>query len=268
MAHRYLCMLVTIWVISGPLTASITEITDLQPFEQAIADFGSEDLILSDVDNVLIVPNDIILRPPGKQFFKDFLTKPFDDQLWGYLMQNMTVSLVDERMPEIVRQVQQGGVPMLALTASWSGPLGPVASAADWRIENLKDMGYDFSAAFAEFGEWQHENAKLPDHPLTFKQGILFSPRQPKGKTLTLFLQALGWQPKRIVFIDDRLDFLQSVEAAAMDLGIAFQGFHYTAVYQLPGCFDAQIAEQQLRHLVEHKEWLNDDHWRARAVNE
>lgn len=264
MIARLLFVLTALCLLSGKLQGTITQIENLERFEQTVANLGTCDLVLFDVDSVLLVPDDAILRPVGKPFLKKLIAmlesnaNYSKEDLWGRVLAGMTVSLVDERMPSVVRALQQRDIPTIAFTACWSGKLGPLQSCADWRIGQLRELGFDFSRAFSHVGFWQHSHGTASDHPPTFKSGVLFSPHQPKGDTLQHFLKAAAWMPKCIVFIDDREDYLKSVEAAAKDLGIEFQGFHYTAVLHLPCTFDERIADIQLRHLVEQGEWLSD----------
>jgi hypothetical protein len=263
MITRILCVFCSLWLL--PLQATITPIDTLEPFEQALVNLNTEDLVLFDVDNVLLVPDDALFRPVGEVFLKKFIASmgglyenfSFEER-WGRILEAMTVSLVDERMPFVVRALQERGIPTLAFTACWTGPLGPVSNCADWRIEQLRKLGFSFESMFPHLVGWQVLEGAHPVHRPTFKSGVLFSPRRPKGQTLKEFLEAVAWTPRSIVMLDDREDFLKTVEIALQELGIEFRGFQYLAVHHLPCTFDERIAAIQLNHLMEHDEWLSD----------
>ena len=64
--------------------------------------------------------------------------------------------------------------------------------------------------------------------------------------------------PKKIIFVDDNLSYVQSVGMTMSALGVEVIGFYYTAVDSLSKTLDLKLCELQFRHLIERGEWLSD----------
>lgn len=249
----------------------ILEVENLNQFKQVVSSSDQETLVIFDVDNVLIIPDDPIWRPCGKPLLKKLIAEtlenpavcPKDKYSSNYLMSQFLltrkVSLVDKETLSIVKDLQRRGVPTIALTASFSGNFGAIARGCDWRVNELKKLGFDFSLSFSKVGFIQFPKANNKEFYPVFQSGILFSSQHPKGETLHSFLKAIHWYPKQVIFIDDRLDFLQSVEQVMQKCRIKFIGFHYTAAQKLPCTVDEKLAEFQFRYLIQHGEWLSQE---------
>lgn len=75
---------------------------------------------------------------------------------------------------------------------------------------------------------------------------------------LKTFLERLGFKPNKVMFMDDSIEQLKSVESAANALGIEFIGFHYIAAETISCEFNEKVGEFQFKNLVEHEEWMSD----------
>ena len=71
-------------------------------------------------------------------------------------------------------------------------------------------------------------------------------------------MQEIDWKPKKMLFIDDSMDQLKSVELAARLLNIEFIGFHYVAAISNSCELNQKLGELQFQNLVENEEWLTD----------
>ncbi len=260
--------LVSLVLSAGPLIASHHEIystNNLEYIEKAL--LGPDALVLFDVDSTLIVPDDAILRPANEDFLEELLGGDFIQSspagrryLYREILLQAPHSLVDPGSVACIQRLQERGVPVLAFTGAPSGHVGAVASVADWRIEELRHFGFDFSGMFAEKGAI--ELPKSPDKEFSprFKSGILFSSLHPKGAVLQEFLHAIGWAPQRVVLVDDELEYVQSVGRALEALGISYTGFHYTAARELPGSLEREVAQLQVLLFLEQGQWLDGSH--------
>lgn len=245
------------------LSADIIHIDDLKDAEQELLQLDQDALVLFDVDYTLLIPNDTILRPCGQELVKrlksEIVEKDLDEYLHSQVLLQAKSSLVDEASPLLIRHLQERGIRTIALTAAPAGKWGVIESMADWRINELKEFHFDFSSAFpsVHFLEFPKKSDK-EFHPV-FKSGVLFSSKHPKGDVLKQFLDAMEWYPTKVLFIDDRIAYLLSVEKVVNEMGIDFTGFHYTAAEILPDKVDEKLAEFQFRYLAEHGEWLSDE---------
>jgi len=90
-----------------------------------------------------------------------------------------------------------------------------------------------------------------------FKRGIIFG--CPKGDVLSAFLDHAQWKPKRIIFIDDFLEFVNSMEEMAEKRDIDFVGIHYTAAQAVPCDLNEEMMKFQLDYFAKTRTWLCDD---------
>lgn len=261
-----LLLIFSVLVLDG-LEATIHQAQNLSFIKTFLENANENDLIVFDVDETLQVADDRVLRPCGEQYFEDQFTKlsaliPEEKLsfLESKLLISRTMGLVDSELPILIRRLQERSLKVIACTGLITGRLGVIPSLEDWRYQELDWLGFDFSDVFPSynhivFGELKDRH-RLP----IFKKGILFAADLPKGEILQAFLNRIKWRPQRVFFIDDTLEYVQSVEKAMQQAGIAFIGFHYVAVDALNEQLDEELAALQFAHLFEKEEWLNDTH--------
>lgn len=251
------------------LNALIVEAPNLNRFEEALKTVNSQTLVLFDVDETLIVPKDLILNPYSKEVWKKYAKQTIenpeivppgkydDNYFFGMVLIKIEYEVVDPKVVKIIHSLQRRKIKTIAFTKMMIGPVGPIVSMEDWRIEHLKRFQMDFSAAFPEFPEIKL-NVLSTGIPSLFKKGVLCANKQDKGPVLIAFLDAIRWKPSRVIFIDNRFDYLKSVEVALEGSGIEFLGFHYKEVENRPRFVNEDLAKFQLLHLAQTGEWLSD----------
>lgn len=267
---KFFLLLAAVALLSQNLFALIIDSDDLQPLREELAYLDSNSLVLFDVDRTLITPTDAILHPNvrgvASRLIAEFLATSkldYDGEdpkafFYSKMASKMQFQHVDESAPELIRELLKRGIPTLAFTAMPAEKMGVITSMADWRFAQLQALGYDFRATFPELDYLELATDLCRDPKPLFKEGILYSSTHPKGDILEAFLEALGWKPDRIIFIDDHKHFVSSVERAAEKMGIDFIGIHYNAAHHMPCELDPAVAAYQYRHLGEHGEWLSD----------
>ncbi|CCB85910.1 putative uncharacterized protein [Parachlamydia acanthamoebae UV-7] len=249
------------------ISASISEINNLSLFKETVYSLNENDMVLLDIDFTVIKPCDAALLPCGWHLRKQYLHTL--DLKRRELLQSIIAlegkeELVDVAYIDIIKHLEEKGIPVVGLTALEVGKYGKIENLEDWRLVNLKQVGIDLSNSF------KHKNLTsfktFPEynenHPL-FKNGILFTNRQPKGLVFTAFINLLGHKPKKVIFIDDNLEYLKSVEQAALGLGIEFIGFHYRAIENSCCDFDEKVAQIQYLYLLKYEHWLSDQEARS-----
>ncbi len=250
--------------ISSPALPDILVVDDLCRFEEEVEKLNEDALVLFDVDDTLIVPKDAILRPCGRAFVKKFtqmLPSGQQDQeelLFSKVLLQKESILVDPKAPDLIKSLHARKIPTIALTAADSGKLGHIENMADWRIHELKSLDLDFTPAFPHHELMEFPTQKEMCSNPTFKGGILFTSDHPKGDILKAFLEKLSWRPKKVLFIDDKLSYIESVETTMKELGIECISFHYSAAEKLPCQLDEEIAKIQVTYLMKHGQWLSD----------
>lgn len=245
------------------LQGVIFEVKDLNKLEEEARNLYNSDLVLFDIDYTILSPKDVALKSCGKGLRRQFLNV-LDIKRKEYLLSITALEgeeeLMDSAFPSLIQRIQKNNIPVIGLTALETGEFGKISHLEDWRIKQLKKFNIDFSSAFHAYNpivlsESNQRNGRYP----VFKNGVLFTNDQPKGPILADFLRKICWKPKKILFMDDSMEQLKSVESATQVLGIEFIGFHYIANVESTAQFDQAMGELQFKNLVENEHWLTDD---------
>lgn len=251
-------LLIALCCLLFPLQAQIIEAPNLEPIEKALSLADQKTLVMFDVDDTLLVPKDLILKACSRSGeWKQKVRRLIDNEnLLGQVLSQIEYEPVNPRTKEIIRHLTERQIRTIAFTKMPIGPCGDIQSMEDWRLSHLRKHQFDFSLAFPEIPllSLQAIDGKIS----LFKEGLLCANRQNKGPVLNAFLEKLQWKPSKIIFIDNRLDYLESVEEALSGSGIEYVGFYYTEEERRPLILDEALAKFQVDHLIKTGKWLND----------
>ncbi len=245
------------------LTQIYSSIVSIQSFKDIYLEVDQDTLVVFDVDEVLITCKDMILRPCGSHFCPTSW-KNIDQKEYIFLISIMfnesQPMLVEPSAPWFIKKLQAKGAKTMALTAARTGKFGVIENAEDWRLKILKQFDVDFSHAFPESPLIYFDQVTKESDYLLFKKGILFlgDEKNTKGDLLIQFLEKMQYKPKKVIFFDDKMSHLISVETALNETEISFQGYQYKGAEQLPQEFDEQIAEMQFEYLRKNRKWISD----------
>lgn len=258
-----------------PINAVVVEAEDLSPIQAAIQSLDTNALVIFDVDDTLIMPADKILRSGNAvladRLIQEILNDPIivpptkypENYLHSQAMLGMKPILVDPKIADVIKEVQKAGIPAIALTNIDTGPFGAITKREEWRYNQLHELGIELGntlktthCTFPEFGQ----GASLP----LYERGILFSAKKPKGAVLAAFLNQIKFRPSKIIFIDDKPKYIESVEQTMRENGIETTCYLYKAVKNMPCDVDSQVAQYQFHYLAEHGRWIHDDEAKIR----
>jgi hypothetical protein len=248
--------------------AKIIETADIEVIRQETSSLGSKDLVAFDVVNVLFSPTDKILRHIHKKDYgtiinslKTELGTEKADILKSIILTHTKQALVDEGMPALIKSLQKNNVKVVALTSSRTGSFGKIPDLENLRLKTLKNLGIDFSDSFPKVALTLSDITGADrNHPPTFKGGVIFTSRMEKGLVLKSFLNKVNFIPKKIVFVDNKLRKIKSVEAYCKENGIKFTGIHYTKSYLAPySPYDKDVVAKQFEVLKTRNIWPSDD---------
>jgi Protein of unknown function (DUF2608) len=154
---------------------------------------------------------------------------------WIAIQHTTHLQLVDPQSPDLVKELQQIGYPVMALTTRGT-------EVAAVTIEQLKQVNIDMkpTAPLKDKGILQHANEES-----AYQEGILFTSGGHKGEALATYLKCANHQPKRIVFINDKHSHLLPVEEMAHKQGIEFIGLRYSKTDARVKSYRQEIAEIQ-----------------------
>ncbi len=198
------------------------------------------DLVLTQPSNPVFQMSNIQKYKPQLKILTKDLTPEQKDVLLNLITKSSPAMLVEQDTPRILQSIKDQQIKTMALTASLTGKLGKINDVAIWRYETLGSIGIDFSSSFKSiekilFKEIPSYLGRYPE----FYKGILCSNGEGnkinKGEILTIFLHKVAYKPKRIIFVDDKIENLENVEKALAnsDQSIHFIGIHYKGAEEL-----------------------------------
>ncbi len=271
--HGLLLSLISGWTLKP--AESINVVQAIHSFDQAAQALQAatpDTLVLFDIDDTITSPNSKInwakYKPARRELVKQAQTaklpyplKPdkFYSDLWRSADKS---SLIEPKIINFIKNLQDRKIPTIALTALYAGPTYFEPYLPEWRLNDLKGLGIDFSkTAFPDMVF--HDIPKDQDgNPTAFYHGLLCSSNLPKGQILKVFLerlqQLLSWRPNQIIFFDDLQDNIKSVSEAMREMHIPFYGYLYLGAQDLVGKLNPQIAKTQVEGLYKHNKWLNE----------
>lgn len=218
-------------------------------------------LVVFDVDNVISAPADLIGRPKARnirqEIFKEYENKYGIERvkrIHALYMLKAKGELVESDIKRIIYSLQQKGIPTIALTAKGTEKFGSIVGTMEWRLSKLEDKGITFIYPL-------HNERVLWQKEAGFEKGIVFSGKQSKGEALDYFLKnVVKWKLKKIIFVDDNADYLESVSYMCEENSIEFIGFQYLAeVFNQDKKVNPEIARVQIRILDEKQIGLQDN---------
>lgn len=239
--------------------------------EKILSEVRDNSLVIFDVDDVLIVPTDEFnTESPLRQQYKKDLGKKHGTKKVKVILSDFfrkrKVKLLDPEMPGFINQLKDKGVPVTALTAWWTGPFGTIERMEDLRFTSFKEMGLCFKEASPFKKDMDFTDRATENGTPKIVNGMILTALVSKGDILALALDTLKHKYTKIIFVDDRLKFLQSVQSMCQERGIEFVGIHYTKANTLvrPSHDEAKETER-FRILETEHVWLTDKELDERA---
>jgi hypothetical protein len=262
-------LFISIFLYTKISVAHIITTSNYDTIENNIKTADTNTLIIFDVDEVLFQPQDQILNIKNiKELenildnIKNRLNQQQIQELDSIMMLQRKVAPIDPKFINLIKTLQNKQIKTLALTQCSTGPLGKISSLEDWRIKELKKIGYNFDKSWdkinTKFFETLKSTVELKRVP-AFKQGIIFSCGVTKSTTLKAFLNYVKLNPKKIIFIDDKRKNVNSIEQFAKKNKIEFLGFEYTKVANTTlDPLNITMAKLQFDTLEKKHKWLSD----------
>ncbi len=158
--------------------------------------------------------------------------------LWNKVQRVTEIQLVEKETADIIQKAQKAKIPVMALTARPSDLI-------ETTQKQLKSNGVDFTInpPYAKDLEFRDQV------PAQFTKGVTYiGPKNVKGSALITFLKKIGLQPKKIVFVDDKVRHVKSVDASTSEAKIPSVCFRYGAADPIVKQFDPKIAGVQLKY--------------------
>jgi len=251
-------------LIMNTALADIVTISNLSPLKKILQKADQDTLVIFDVDHVLIMPTDeytFSRHPYRKQLWQEIKNRHSKEEtkiLYGITASKAKWRLVDPEIIDIFSYLQKHQIPSIALTSLYTGKFGNIEKIEDWRVKQLKDFSIDF-ASLTPIKEELSVNELAEENGIPMlKSGVILTANVDKAKVLEYMLHHSNYYPKTIIFIDDQLSNLKSLEMLADKLQIKFHGLHYTAVSKMPiPVINRQREKLRFEILEKELKWLN-----------
>ncbi len=250
----FMLVLLTFWM--HPIKAEIIRTSQIDDILPAID--NEETLVLFNIAEVLMDTEMSLGTQAWRKYVRTRVYPQLHDQLTLYVFQKVTPKPPEPSTPEIIKQLQSRGVPVLALTSRgrsewYSTSMPGIDSLTE---ELLRQIGIDFTGTKLP-AQLSNIDASFADF---YHSGIIYATNSyEKGEILEKLLDITHYKPSKIVLIDDKADSLESVETAMKARGIPFTGFAYTHTSQKHANFDPMIAHIQFEWLFTHDQLLSDE---------
>ncbi|HXH55302.1 MAG TPA: DUF2608 domain-containing protein [Gammaproteobacteria bacterium] len=229
-----------------------------------------QSLVIWDVDGVLLIGKDKIFHSENihsglNQEYVEYIKNKFhltaeqSNKFLSQLLLQRPIQLVDKALLSIMHELKSRYIKSIALTQFATGALGDIKSVADWRIDELNQLGIKFDFAFTDLIQVKLDTlTTLKGNPPLYKHGVIFCERYSKGEVLGAFLDIISWKPNSVIFIDDKLECLEMVQGELKIRNIDFIGLHYVAALDFPYEVDDKVVKFQYDYAMQNGRWLND----------
>lgn len=234
-------------------------ILEIYSFAEGVAfhDIQPDTLVIFDVDQTLIQPVDTYPaneNSPEAEQFRNALVQRYPKTDWvklaSIMLKQAERPLVESRIIEQIKQLQARGVNIIACTSMNTGAYGVIPLMEEWRYNHLKSLG--FEGSFADTVLPLNINGKKP----VLYKGIFATDTVPKGIALGALFDELDYQPKKIVFFDDSLEYIVSVSQMCKGRGIEFFGYIYKGARSV--LWNENVAATQAQILMVGQQWVPD----------
>jgi hypothetical protein len=205
-------------------------------------------LVIFDIDNTLARPSEELSSDEwfcylvNKRMMEgyDYLTSIYYVLPIVYYAQfNVWLEPTESIVPFLVQQLMNHKIPVMALTTR-------SLFVAERTMEQLERINIAFLVSHIS----QDSLVLLGlDHPCFYNQSILFSGNNDKGEALVRLFEIMNYFPKKVIFVDDKLKYLLSVEKILKDYNISFIGIRYSGCDERVHNFNPDNAEMQWNKL-------------------
>ena len=243
---------------------TITKISDFQIVAELLEKATKNHLVLFDVDDVLIMDQDEyrLTHPYRREFVRDSklrLEKKYRDHLFSIILKERKIRLVDPYITAILEKLWNQDIPTAALTKLYTGTFGVIEDLTDWRIQELQNIDIDFmrSTPIKEsiLLEELHIGCGVP----MMVEGIIFTADVDKGLILENILRKAEYFPETIIFFDDLLENILSVEKMCKEMNINYYGFEFDGASLVPEVELHKESEKiRFSTLEQERRWITD----------
>lgn len=231
----------------------IQSTTQILPrFEKRFKELKSKDLVVFDLDNTLFRETQMLGTDEWyshilheMQTTKGVSAKAASNELEPLnkaIKAASSMRLMEESLPDLIRDLQRRNVYVLGLTARH-----PNLSIVT--VQKLEELGINFSVHSLPEENLSGFSLKKLNHEFLFYNGIAFTDGAPKGLVLKELLMHSKIRPTKVIALDDRIHHVHTLTEALLEMKIQGHVIHY--LKSLEQEFNPEIANYQFEQFKE-----------------
>lgn len=206
---------------------------------------GPKDLIVLDVDWTVLCAEEpalsyhaIVQHRHLLQTLPGWKNKEARFICFDLIARRYNTKLIEQQIVEKITQLQEKGVSIIFLTAMGVHDYGTGFLGPEIRFAQLKNVGIVPSVLTGlseEFALTDMQEA-FGYYPVHYKGVVVSNPegkKNGKGEVLASLINYSSFVPKRVIFVDDRKENIDSVEQSLQKIGITHEGWVYTGAKKL-----------------------------------
>lgn len=220
------------------------KIIEAPHFHQITEHVDDETLVLLDIDDTLLVPPQMLgsdewfyyrlnLHKTNGHDSKTALQKALAE--WEAVRHITEMEIVEHGSEKIVKELQEKSICLMGMTTQ-----GLTLSSRTSHQLQKKEIDLSLTAPSQD-----RHFFPVGSSGVLYMNGILFTAGNCKGKALFQFCDAIGYHPKKIVFINDKATHLAEIERVANERNIEFIGLRYGYCDERKKSFRPEVAEFQ-----------------------
>lgn len=263
MFKLFKALAITIILAPSILHGIIHTITSFDEVKDAVEQSDRETLWAFDLDEVCVVASDKVLQlEKYRNMIRGLIENEYKEdfgEYGGYIFKQHRYQIVDPKVREVLQALREKQVKNIAFTSRSiaSSYVKNLLKHWKYQLNSLQLQFYAFPGIHLPLGD-----VRFNDRIALFYDDVLYTNGLPKDIVLEVFLENFShaFKPKKIRFIDDRLENLKEVETWCYKRNIDFIGFHFTTIQEWHK--DIVISEnhikERIRYLILYKKWLSD----------
>ena len=207
----------------------------------------SNTLVVFDIDNTLVHPKEelgsdewfyYLVSKKEAEGFDSMTAVHYYLPTLVYAVFNVDVEPTEKNIPELITYLTDNNVAVMALTAR-------SFFIAERTIEQLHNLDINFFIPTVSPNDFLIPTT----YPCFYKDWILFTGTSDKGEILTYFFDIMDYHPEMVIFIDDKMKNVVSVEKALQKNSIPCIGIRYSGCDERVKNFDPAKSELQWQEL-------------------
>lgn len=226
------------------------EIREIDSIDAVEPEAARGAVVLFDIDETLIETPIMLGGKAWRRYAKSVLGRvhtpekaaEIHDKMTYFIAKQVPYIAIEQKARGCLEKLRRQEIPVYGFTARgkehWYDMPSPDGEALG--VLHLKQAGFDFTSSNGQ---------DLTSH-WSYGQGIFFAyPIEDKGELILDLFSQTDFRPSKVVFIDDKMENIRSMDKALGQLGIPAVCFYYRHI-DLYRPFDPLAAHIQLEKLL------------------